>query len=446
MNLFVLDPKTKATRQLTHFDDFDIKFPSLGDKAIVFENGGFIYRFDLATQQAVKVPVYLHEDLATGRDGWKNVGNEVTTYDISPDGHRAVFGARGNVFTVPAKYGNTRNLTQTSGVHERNAVWSPDGKSIAYISDATGEEEIYVVPQDGSGPARQLTSGGDTYKYDLLWSPDSKRIALVRQEAAAAVRGRAIEGRDAGGPIDGLGDQRLPMVARQPVDGLRQAGRPADAEDLPVLGRRQKSWPVTDEWFVSSEPVFSADGKYLFFVSNRNYHPGGHHQTEDEDDFPFGMARIYFVTLAKDTKSLVAPKSDEVEPEPSAEKKTEAAEKGKRGKAKAEAAKKVVVKVDLDGLADRVDALPLPPASYGHLTCVDGRLYYCRHGHADGKPRLMVYDFEKRKETELRQPDRLPDRRRRHEDSRPLGRLVRDYRAAGRQGEAKDGRKRANWT
>lgn len=127
-------------------------------------------------RSADKVPVYLHEDLAAGRGGLKSVAKEVTSYDLSPDGRRAVLGERGDVFTVPAEYGNTRNLTQTPGVHERNAVWSPDGKSVAYVSDATGEDEIFIIPQDGSGPATQLTRGGDTYKYRLAWSPDSKSI------------------------------------------------------------------------------------------------------------------------------------------------------------------------------------------------------------------------------------------------------------------------------
>ena len=91
MNLFVYDLKTKSTRQCTHFKDYDVKFPSLGDEAIVFENGGFLYRYDFQSQQAVKVPVYLHEDLAGGRGGLKSVGKEVTTYDLSPDGERVVF-------------------------------------------------------------------------------------------------------------------------------------------------------------------------------------------------------------------------------------------------------------------------------------------------------------------------------------------------------------------
>ncbi len=163
MNLYVqaVGAKTKTgPRQLTTFTDFDVKFPSLGDKAIVFENGGWIYRLDLATEKVAKVPIRIQEDFPAARTELVNVQKYLTDFSISPDGKRALFVARGDVFTVPAQSGATRDLTNTSGAHERSAVWSPDGKSIAYLSDATGEDEIYVAPQDGSGPARQIDRQG----------------------------------------------------------------------------------------------------------------------------------------------------------------------------------------------------------------------------------------------------------------------------------------------
>ncbi len=177
MNLYAYDLKTKQTRALTQFADFDIKFPSLGPTAIVFENGGYIYRFDLRTEKAVKVPIIIEDDQVSARSKIVNVASRVTNWEISPDGKRALFGARGEIFTVPAKFGNTRNLTNTSGTHERNSKWSPDGKWIAYISDASGEDEIYLRPQDGTGQPVQLTADADTYKYGIFWSPDAKKIA-----------------------------------------------------------------------------------------------------------------------------------------------------------------------------------------------------------------------------------------------------------------------------
>jgi len=149
LNLFRYSLKTHEIRQLTHFTDFDVNWPSLGPDSIVFENGGFLYTFDLNTEKANKLTVYLPGDRDLARKHWANVSSLITDMDISPDGHRAVFSARGDIFTVPAKEGSIRNLTRTPGIREKYAAWSPDGKWIAYLSDRTGEDELYLMPQDG---------------------------------------------------------------------------------------------------------------------------------------------------------------------------------------------------------------------------------------------------------------------------------------------------------
>jgi tricorn protease len=151
MNLQAYDIKTKQIRQLTHFTDFDVNWPSLGDNSIVFENGGYLYVLDLATEKVNKITIYLPGDRDLVRKHWENTSKWVTDYGISPEGNRAVFAARGDVYTVPAKEGSIRNLTQTSGIREKNPVWSPDGRWIAYLSDRSGEDELYLRPQDGMG-------------------------------------------------------------------------------------------------------------------------------------------------------------------------------------------------------------------------------------------------------------------------------------------------------
>ena len=140
--------------------------------------------------------------------------------------------------------------------------------------------------------------------------------------------------------------------------------------------------------------MFSADGKYLFFVSHRNYHPGGHRQAGStrRRRATFGIGRIYFVTLAKDTKSLVGPEERRSAARPD-EKKATKGRNGQAGQGEGRRPKKVVVKVDLDGLPDRIGVLPLPPSNYGHLTSVGERLYYCRTA-GRRQARLLVYDFE----------------------------------------------------
>lgn len=412
MNLYSVDLGSKQTKRLTSFTEFDVKFPSMGDAAIAFENGGWIYKLDLASEQVSKIPVRLKEDFDGGRTGVVDVSRNITNYEIAPDGSRALFGARGDVFTVPAKSGPTRNLTQTPGVHERNSKWSPDGRSIAYISDATGEDEIWIAPQDGRGTPTQITSGSSNYKYALAWSPDSKRLmwsdrqqrlhfvdidTMVQTQVAQAA---AFEITD----YSWSPDSRWIAYARPEEQGPQRIY-------LYSLDSKQ-TIPATDEWYASSEPVFSADGKLLFFVSARSFNPT-YGQTEFQHVYT-DMSRIYFVALAKDTKNPFAPKSDEVKvkedakpPETKAAE-TKAAEaktaETKAAEPKTADAKKAdsapATKVDAEGLVSRIGVIPTPPADYRSLTSVGSRLYYGRAG-AREPAALYVYDIEKQAETPL---------------------------------------------
>src|SRR5581483_5722364 len=175
-NLFSYDLASKQTKQLTTFTDFDIKFPSLGRGGIVFEQAGYVWFFDLSSEKARQVPIMIKEDLAIARGGILNVAKFVTRVRPSPDGKRAVVGARGEVFTVPVKNGPVRNLTNTSGAHERDASWSPDGRWIAYVSDQSGNNELWIRPLDGRGEPQPVTKNADTYYFAPLWSPDSKKL------------------------------------------------------------------------------------------------------------------------------------------------------------------------------------------------------------------------------------------------------------------------------
>jgi tricorn protease len=391
MNLFVYDLGTKETRQLTRYTDFDVKFPSLGPEAIVFENGGYLYRFDLATEQAVKIPVVINEDFVSGRGGLIDVSKNITNFEISPDGNRALFGARGDVFTVPAKNGPTRNLTQTPGVHERNSRWSPDGKWIAYISDASGEDEIYVQAQDGLAPAVQITEGGDTYKYQPLWSPDSKKLLWADKKLRLQyvdVDSKKIT------LVNEATAWEITAYAWSPDSKWIAFARPEEKQMTTVYlysVETQRTVPVTDGWFTSTAPSFSSDGKYLFFVSNRTLNPV-YSQTEWNHAY-VDLAKIYLVTLARDTKSPFAPKSDEVKPATTAEKPKEEKKK--------EEAQVPTVKVDVEGIQSRIAVLPVTGANYWNIQSSGDKLFAMRRSSKDEKAVLVMYDFGKEKETEL---------------------------------------------
>ncbi len=182
LNLYSYDLSSKQITQLTHFKDFDVMWPSLGPDSIVFENGGYLYTFDLQSNQPKKLTVYLPGDQNQALKRWENVSKLVTDFDISPEGKRAVFAARGDVFTVPAKEGSVRPLTRSSASREKEVAWSPDGRWIAYVSDKTGEYELYVSPQDGLGKEQEITSGSKGFMFTPAWSPDSKKLAWADQK------------------------------------------------------------------------------------------------------------------------------------------------------------------------------------------------------------------------------------------------------------------------
>jgi tricorn protease len=397
MNLFSYDLTSKETKQLTNFLDFDIKFPSLGKNAIVFENGGYIYKFDLATNKLEKVTITIADDMVTGREEIKDVSKDVSNFEISPDGKRALFGARGDVFTVPAENGPTRNLTGTSGIHERNSKWSPDGKWIAYVSDVSGEDEIYLEPQDGSGSPVQVTKGNDTYIYQPLWSPDSKKLLwgdrrqrlryvdIDTKQIKEVYQSKVWEMTD----YSWSPDSKWIAFTRPEAEGMNKVC-------LYSLDKNEV-YEVTDGWYDAGQPSFSSDGKYLFFVSDRDFNPI-YSQTEWNHAYQ-DMARIYFVTLAKDVESPFKPKSDEVEIKKEAPK-AEAKSKDEK-KEKPEEKKELVVKIDIDGLKDRIVGLPIQASNYRNLTSVGENLYYNRRGSKDEKSLLFLYDLSKQKETEL---------------------------------------------
>lgn len=380
MNLFVYDTATKQTRQLTTYTNFDIKFPSIGNDAIVFEQAGWLWRFDLQTERATRVPVHIREDFASARNGLVKVHESIAGGDLAPDGSRAVFSARGDLFTVPAKNGITRNLTTSSGVHDRSPAWSPDGKTIAYISDASGSDEIWSVAQDGTSAAVQLTSGGGTYKFDLSWSPDSKFILFSDR----AMRLNLLN----------VATKAITMVDQAQSWDIRNFSWSPDSKWIAYAraehltnGRvmlysvdQKKAWPVTDTWYNSGSPTFSSDGNYLFFISGRDFNPI-YSQTEWNHAYT-DMSRIYFVTLSKDTPSPFAPKHDEVN---AAEVKPAATANN----------------VDVDGIENRVTVLPGPASNYYNLTVIGDAVYYMRNGRTDTQAQFLLYNLKDQKETNL---------------------------------------------
>ncbi len=411
MNLFSTGLEGKETKQLTTFKDFDIKFPGLGKDSIVFEEAGYIWRYDLASGKAAPVPITIKEDFASGRAAYLDASKHTESVNLAPDGQRAVVVARGDIFSVPAKDGTARALTHTSNAHERDAVWSPDGKWIAYNSDESGENELYVRSQDGKGPPQQLTKAADTYYYQPIWSPDSKKLLWsdrLQRLRYIDVASKAVTEVTQ----DKVGE--MESYDWSPDSQWIAWGQPEENNQPKVYlysVASKKAVPVTGDWYGSGRVAFSDDGKYLMLSSGRDFKP-----TFGEQQFEtvyLDMQRVYLVTLAKDTESPLAPKSDEVGKAEEKDKKKD--EQDKDGDDKKEKVKKTVtVKVDLDGIQNRIVGLDIIPANYRDLRLVDGRVFYLRRtigdttgedddegGPGEQKWHLCSYSLEDRKETVL---------------------------------------------
>lgn len=403
LNLFSIDLATKETRKLTDFKDFDVKFPSMGKGVIVFENGGAIWKFDPEAGAAVPLAISIKEDLASGRSGLVDAGKHLESVSPSPDGKRAIAVARGELYSIPAKDGAARNLSRTPGAHERDASWSPDGKSIAYLSDRTGENEIYIRSQDGKGEPQQITRDADTYYFTPLWSPDSKK--LLWSDRLQRLR------------IVDLASKAVTVVDHNALDEIRDYSWAPDSQWVTWARNEENSQPkvylfslasgkkieATDGWYTAGSPVFSDDGKYLLLASARDFNV-----TFGQEEFANvyrDMDRVYLLPLAKATPSPLALRSDEV-----GQKDDKADDKKDDGDAK----KAVTVTVDEDGLKSRIVGLKIPPATYRDLRLVDGRVFYLRHTAAgdaqdeddeDGPGKRMytlaAYSLKDRKETVL---------------------------------------------
>jgi tricorn protease len=408
MNLYSYDLATKATAQLTDFKDFDIKFPSLGGGVIVFEEAGFLWSYDTAKGAASRIPIVVKDDFVTSRPELIKVAKFIEGVSASPDGKRVVVSARGNTFTVPAKYGATRDLSTKSGVHERDSSWSPDGKSIAYISDESGENELYVRSQDGSEKPVQVTSGADTYYYAPKWSPDSTKLLWsdrMQRLRFVTVATKSVT------LVDTATAFEISDYAWSPDSQWVTWARPEDAriQDIWLYSvSSARKFPVTDTWYDSDHPDFSDDGKFLVLESSRDFN-----RTMSDVEFDYvydNLQRVYLIALSKDTESPFKPKSDEVQVGPEAKADDKAA--GEKDAKKDASPKVVTVKVDEDGIMDRLIGLPIDASNYSSIHAVGDRVYYVRHESVDnntleGAPpklrTLLSYNLKDLKETELGQ-------------------------------------------
>jgi tricorn protease len=389
------------TRQVTTFTEYDITFPAKGPDAIVFQAGGRLHLLDLASETTAEVEIDVVTDRATLKPRTEDVSGLLAGGGISATGQRAVFEARGDVFTVPAEHGPVRNLTASSGVADRYPTWSPDGAQVAWWSDASGEYELVVAPADGSGEPRTVTSLGEGFRYAPVWSPDAERVAFLDHlgrihvagiesgdvtEVAASPRFLA-HGQLASFPLSWSPDGRW-LAWAFPEGPTRSAVRLWDRESGEVH-------TVTSGYYQDRAPVFDPGGDYLYLLTDRHLQPA-YSALQPTWIYP-NATQVAAIPLRDDVASPLAPRNDEEPVEgdgEEAEEGGEAAEDDEEGPAP--------VEIDLEDFERRLVVLPVEPGNYAALATAPGKVVYrrlARTGAAPGTDTPLAYwDVEAREE------------------------------------------------
>ncbi len=439
-NIWAYDLKKEKFRQITAFEEFDVHFPSIGPQEIVFENGGRLYLLNLADEKYSEVKIQVLTDRATLKPRLEDVSKAVREPDVSPAGKRAVFEARGEIFTVPAEHGVVRNLTRSSGVAERFPAWSPDGKMIAYFSDRTGEYQLTIRPADGSGQEEVLTQFGPGFRYRPFWSPDSKKIVFIDQ--AMRIHLHDLESK-ATKQIDKELWMYHESLSRLKFNWSRDSRWIAYAHDLDIQHtaialydtKEDRQQVVTSGYYDDDDPVFDPDGKYLFYRSGREFVPV-YSDLDNTWIYP-NTYRLIAVPLRKDVASPLAPRNDDegdkdtekkdkdkekkkpedtdrkkkdepkLDDQKDEPKKDEAKDEDKQEKKSDDKDEKdedkppKPVEIDLADFERRAVVLPPKAGYFGDLSAVSGKLIFRRlprAGSGEEKSALVFYDLEKRED------------------------------------------------
>ncbi|MEA4918533.1 S41 family peptidase [Proteiniphilum sp.] len=399
LNIWRYDISTGENEQITRHGDFDVMWPSGRNGKLVYENGGYLYLLDLASGDSHKITVAIHYDNPNLQPYFRNVKNYISSFSLSPSGKRALFEARGDIYSVPVEKGEIQNLTNTQGVREISPVWSPDGKQIAYYSDATGEYELYLLENKEGATPRQVTRGSAAWKHTAEWSPRSTHLVYSDRTMKLWLVDISSNKQTA---IDEATAEEISDYSFSP-DGDWIAYSKSSPNDQSALWVYQissgRKYQLTDDTFSDSDPVFSRDGKFLFFLSNRDFNLAF---SSFEFDYLYNNAtRIYALPLRDDGTTLSPYKEDR---EPYNDEKEDNTRKKEKDNTEKEDSKdndtqsssgEKKVTIDIENASNRIQALPLQSGNYSIVGAVEEGLLYSAGN------KIMRYNINEAKTEEI---------------------------------------------
>ncbi|MGA2135204.1 MAG: S41 family peptidase [Bryobacteraceae bacterium] len=401
-NIYAYDTTSGETRQITHYPLWDVRWPSTDrQRRIVYELDGELQILDIASGKSTPISVRVPDDGINRRPSYVSAANLIEQVQISPQGERVLFAARGDIFSAPVEKGPTRNLTHSPGAHDKWPAWSPDGTRVAFLSDATGEEELYVVAQDGSSPAERVTSGGHAFRYQPEWSPDNDHIAFSDKDGRLWVA--SVAGHQAA-EIAHSTEGEIHDYAWSPGGGYLAFSMPdrRSFSSLYIWSMKDSQLHhVTSGMFNEQSPAWHPGGDYLYFMAVHEFQP---QLSQTEFDFATNRSTgIFVLALRKDVKNPFPPESDEAkgmgakddDKDKDKDSKDKKAENPKDGG------------IDFDGLGQRAARVPLEASNYTGLEVKGDGLVYAvvpepYYGRAaPTKASVRIFAFKDRKETTI---------------------------------------------
>lgn len=397
LNLYAYDVGSGKIEQVTRSTTWDVRWPSSDNRGrIVYELNGELQIYDVARGSDRKISIFVPNDGVAMRPSRYPVEKNIEGFGLSPKGERALFVARGDIFTVPVEKGAARSLTKSSQAHEKHARWSPDGRKIAFVSDLSGEEQIYLIDQDGSGNPEQLTTQFRAMLYAPRWSPDGSRLAFSDKDGKLYLLN--------------IADRQVTEIADDEFGGIFDyawspdgawlafsMNEDTDFSSLYLWSARESTLHhISDEYFNEYGPAWDPEGNYLYFLSDREFAP--QISTVEWNYAGNRTTGIFALALRADVKNLFAPESDEVSV--TEEKKTE-------GKPEEKKDEKKEVSIDLEGLSRRVLRVPVEADNILAVEVSKGVLLYRTAGapyygrSSERKTALHIFDLKSRKSSAL---------------------------------------------